>query len=471
MADLEGLQKRCDALALETQRIARQGKKLLVVTHIDADGLASGTTVFAALMRKGANVTLRTVPDLDMRAIRELEEQRFDFYVFTDLGSALIGELEKAFGDRFMVLDHHLLADADMQRVGLANAWQFGFDGGKEACSSTMAYFFARSLDEDNRDLSYLAVVGAVADRQDGGPNRSLTGLNRLALEDAQGAGLISVSKDLIFSGRETRPIHEAIALTSSPYLPGLSGSKDAVLASLVQSGITLRENGRWRTITELTSEEKMKLTEVIAGMILSDGTATSAIAGLVGEVYDLELEDSFTPLRDARDFATLLNACGRMDEAGVGAAICLGDRKGAVVAATKILTDYRTSIGKALDGLTTQKGRLDEHGRVLLIHGEGVVDERLLGPVASILASSPRFKDKVVLARTNSGETQFKISCRVGDSVERANEVNLGLIMREAAEAVEGVGGGHSMAAGAKIPATGDEAFTKMVLERLHVA
>jgi len=53
-----------------------------------------------------------------------------------------------------------------------------------------------------------------------------------------------------------------------------------------------------------------------------------------------------------------------------------------------------------------------------------------------------------------------------VGDAYGRP--VNLGVVMREAAEAVDGVGGGHSMAAGAKIPTSKAEAFSKLVLEKI---
>jgi RecJ-like exonuclease len=466
VADLEGLQKRFDALAHEILRVARQGRKIMVVTHIDADGLTSGAMVFRSLAAKGANVALRTLPDLEPRNIEELRDEKFDFYIFTDLGASLVRELETVLDGRFLLIDHHQIADQDLGNPEVVNSWQYGYDGGREASSSTMAYFFALAVDAANRDLAYLAVIGAVADRQDVGQGRSLIGLNKLAKEDAQSAGLVSVTKDLVFTGRETRPIHEAIALTSSPYLPGLSGSKDSVLAALLQSGMSIREGGRWRALSELSADEKMKLTEVVAGLISPSEKATETLQGLIGEVYTLEFEDSFTPLRDAREFGTLLNACGRMGETGVGLAVCLGDRGEALQSAMQTLSSYRLSINKALDGLLAQRSRLTEHGNVVLVRAEGLVDEKLLGPVTSILTSSPDYKSKVVVAMTDSGATEFKVSSRVGDSY--ASSVNLGLVMREAAEAVRGVGGGHSMAAGAKIPSTEAETFSILVIEKI---
>jgi len=466
MADLDGLLARYRALAPDLLRVVRAGKRILVVAHIDADGLCSGSVVFASLQRKGANVTLRAIPDLDPRAIAELEGEKYDFYIFTDLGSSLVSELESAFGGRYLIVDHHQVSEEDIGNPSMVNAWAHGFDGGKEACSSSMAYFFAVSLDSTNDDLSPLAVVGALADRQDAGPGRSLTGLNRSAVDEAQSRGLLAVTKDLMFTGRETRPVHEAIALTSTPFLKGLTGSKDAVLTLLHQSGLTLKDGGTWRPISALSPDEKMKLTEVIAGALGPVEGATDALASLVGEVYTFEFEDSFTPLRDAREFGTLLNSCGRMGEAGTGISVCLGDRSGALKTAMDTLSEYRAGINKALDALTSEPSRMEPHGNTVLVRGEGAVDEKLLGPVISILTSSPEFKDKVVVGSAASGDSDLKISSRVGDAF--TGQVNLGLIMREAAEAVDGVGGGHAMAAGAKIPASKAESFSKAVVERI---
>ena len=137
VADLDGLLGRYRTLAPEFLKLARSGRRILVITHIDADGLASGSIIFASLMRKGANITLRTVPDLDSEKIRELEAQRYDFYIFTDLASTLIAELGAAFDGRYLVIDHHQLSEDEMLNPAVVNAWAYGFDGGREACSSS----------------------------------------------------------------------------------------------------------------------------------------------------------------------------------------------------------------------------------------------------------------------------------------------------------------------------------------------
>ncbi|MDA4128000.1 MAG: DHH family phosphoesterase [Thaumarchaeota archaeon] len=468
MESHDELLARYDGVARLLKGIILQGKKIAVVTHIDADGLTSGSIVFKALKRRGANVLVRTVPDLDPKRIGELADEKYDFYLFTDLGSTLLNELSTAFDGKFLAVDHHQIPDEDAKSPFTVNAWQFGYNGGTEACSGTMAYFLASALDGRNRDLSPLAVVGAVADRQDTGPGRSLIGLNKRALEDAQSAGLVTVTNDLMFHGRETRPVHEAIALTSTPHIKGLSGSRDATLAALVNAGVSLKEGGRWRTLSELSGDEKKRVMDVLVSFLAPSGSGDEVISQLIGEVYTLEQEDSFTPMRDAREFATMLNACGRMDQAGVGISVCIGDRGDSLKEAMGVLQEYRQNINKSLQGVLNEVGRVEVRDGAAMVKGDGLVDERILGPVASILASTESMKDKVIIARTRSGEEQLKFSCRVGDSFGR--DVNLGVIMREAATLMGGVGGGHTMAAGAKIPFGRGDDFLKIVLEKTAV-
>jgi len=94
-------------------------------------------------------------------------------------------------------------------------------------------------------------------------------------------------------------------------------------------------------------------------------------------------------------------------------------------------------------------------------------VDEKLLGPVISIMTSSPEFKDKVVVGSTESRGDSLKISSRVGD--EHEGSVNLGLIMREAAESGRGESGeGTRVGRSAKIPASKAASFSKAVAERV---
>src|SRR6185295_8849870 len=118
-------------------------------------------------------------------------------------------------------------------------------------------YMVASALDKKNRDLSCVAVVSAVADRQDQGEKKSFVGLNTEILKTAQSLGLVSVDLDIMLTWRETRPLHEALAHTSYPYSDGLTWNKEACHALLKNAGIQLTDNGRWRVLAEISQEEK----------------------------------------------------------------------------------------------------------------------------------------------------------------------------------------------------------------------
>ncbi len=447
--------------------LSERGDRILVVTHIDADGLSSGSIAFAALARKNAAVSVRAIPDLDQRAIERLKADRFDFYLFTDLGSGLIRDLASSLGENFLIVDHHQTPAEDLSHPCLLNAWNYGYDGGYEASSSTMAYVLAKAFDDaGNQDLSPIALVGALGDRQDKAEAHSLTGLNKVALDDSVSKGLVEATNDLVFFGRETRPVHEAIAMSYSPFIAGLSGAKDSALAALSNSGFKLKEGGRWRTLGELSSEEKGKVIEVISGFIASAGHGSDLLKDLVGTVYTFEFEDPLTPLRDAREFASVLNGCGRMDRTDLGISICLGDREDALRQALTLMSEYRGKLNRAIQKLQAEPDKVSTTGNLMLVMGEEFIEERMTGSISSLLASSDRFRDKLVLVRARSGDSELKFSSRIGDSYP--GKVNLGEVMREAALKVGGVGGGHSMAAGAKIPFSRRDDFTRSVIERV---
>jgi sugar-specific transcriptional regulator TrmB len=58
------------------------------------------------------------------------------------------------------------------------------------------------------------------------------------------------------------------------------------------------------------------------------------------------EREDS---LKEAREFATVLNACGRMGHSSIGIGACLGDEE-MKKKAIECLEDYRKEIVKAME-------------------------------------------------------------------------------------------------------------------------
>lgn len=455
---VEALKPFCEKL----RSVVENGSEIAVITHLDADGITSGSIIAKALDRMGARYSVRAVSDMNPSVIEKMKTENRDFYVITDLGGGWASQLRKALGDRWIIIDHHQIPEEEMltdDSGQILNAWKYEIDGGRQVPAGGMAYMVASTLDRKNRDLSCIAVVSAVADRQDQGDKKSFIGLNVEILKTAQSLGLVNVDLDIMLTGRETRPLHEALAYTSFPYIDGLTWNREACHALLKNAGIKLKDDGRWRVLAEFSQEEKSAILDAIAKFVAtSNKTSTSVLDDLIGYVYTLAGEDKRSQLRDAREFSTMLNACGRIGKAGVGIAICMGDRNAMLNAGEEIVGAYRTTLRNYISTIFSEKWRLVDDGKNAFVNGDGLLAEDMLGAVSSLLSGSPSLSGRLLFVRTLAKDGTYKFSSR--KCLDCKSQANLGLIMRHYAEAFHGAGGGHSAAAGCRIPATALEDF-----------
>ena len=424
-------------------------KSILVTTHIDCDGLTSGSIITKALIRAGAKCTVRTSKEFSKNVADSFKSDSRDFHIVTDLGGGFAKNLNENLGDNWVVLDHHQIPDEELDNQNVINAWKYGIDGGVEICAGGMAYLASMALDEKNSDLSAIAVVSALGDRQDQGERKSFTGKNYEIANTAKEQGLVDIDLDLLLVGRETRPLPDALAFTSQPFIEGLTWNRDACLSLLNSSGIELKDEGRWRVPAELTEDEKRLVIESIT-KFTSGKNATEIMSELIGYTYTFPREDKRSFLRDGREFSTMLNSCGRINRSGVGMAVCMGDRNKILREGEKILTDYRKMIREYMNILSNERWRISESETCVMVNGEDIVPETMTGTISSLIAGSPKNAGKIVILRTKGEENTIKFSSRKSFSCK--SDINLSELMRTGAEKFDGVGGGHDAAAGAKI-------------------
>jgi RecJ-like exonuclease len=437
-----------------------------VFSHLDADGVAAAGIIGKALFRVDAKFRVRITQWIEDKIVGEILSDKPQLAIFTDLGSGYIDLLNQKLAEfKIVILDHHQIVGEESANFVHVNPHLHGIDGARDISASGVAYYVAKAIDKVNVDLASIAVVGALGDLQDKYDQRMLGGLNEKIVEDATGSGLLTVEKDLIFFGRETRPIHRTLASTTSPFIPGISGEEDKSLAFLASLDIKPRHGDKWRALRDLSEEEKKRLCSALADHLLSKGLHYE-VSNLIGHVYVLNREEPWTPLRDAREFAVLLNATGRMDKSGLGVAVCMGDRGAALEGANKVLEDYRRTINKYLGWIMEKPERVKEFENIYVVDGEDFIDDKIIGAISSILSGSLPNPEKPLIAYANvEGEGIAKISARTMDTVTNKG-VNLGEIMQVAAEKFQGKGGGHNVAAGAQVPIEDISEFIKTVNE-----
>lgn len=464
--DLEEFAKAVEEAFSKILEHAKKGSYVRVTSHLDSDGLAAAGIVGCLLHSLDALFCIRIERQLDEEVLNSASEEDADLYIFTDCGSGYLDLILEHLGSRdVVVLDHHQPVEASGEKLWHVNPHLFGFDGARDVSASGVAYFVARNASpEDYAYLAPIAIVGAVGDMQDRNPERELRGLNKQIVEDGIRYGYVDVEKDLLLFGRETRPVHVALASTTSPFMPGLSGEEDSCYAFLRSIGIDAYSGDRPRTLSDLSWDEKQKLFTGVVKYLVSKGVSSDSILSLIGCAYTFLNEEKGSPLRDAREFSALINSCGKMGKAGLGVAVCMGDRGSALKEAMETYSEYRRRIAKFLNWVVTDPGARVRMQSIDVVRGEDVIDDRMLSTVATIISTSGLMDDMrplIALAKDEHG--RIKVSARTSPKAV-SKGLNLGEIMSKAASLVGGRGGGHDIAAGANIPEGGVDEFLRAV-------
>ena len=433
--------------------LAKTKAKFALYSHLDADGLAAAGIVGKALSRLDVPFRTRILPWLDANFLDEVAADDSDLIILTDLGSGYLDLVrEKLSKRRVMILDHHPISGTCGDNVVQVNPNVFGIDGTREISGAGLAYLTMRAVDAQNADLAPIAVVGALGDMQDYNQQRSLIGLNTMIVDEGKAKGILASKKDLIFFGYETRPIHKALARSMQPFIPNISGSEGQAYAFLVSIGVPPKHGNEWRKLRDLSTDEKRKIANELAEYLMARGMHRQ-VQYLIGEVYSLLTETEKTPLHDGREFATLLNAAGRMNQFGLGVSLAMGVRDKTVEEAQRLLDTYRATIGKYINWAMNTQGALEEKNAVYVLHGKNEINDRMISIIASGLVATLPQQLKPLLAYSFVESAKIaKFSVRTVDEVVSSG-IDLGSTIKAVAEQFGGSGGGHDIAAGAEVP------------------
>jgi len=148
----------------------------------------------------------------------------------------------------------------------------------------------------------------------------------------------------------------------------------------------------------------------------------------------------------EANEFSTLLNACGRHGHAEIGLRICLGDEE-SYSKGRNLLQHHRKMLKQ---GVEFAHGQVQDLGKFYLLDGRGVVDESIIGIVCGMVLQQ-RWTKPIIGISLGENDT-IKVSGRASRALVELG-LNLGALMRESAARAGGIGGGHTIAAGASIP------------------
>ncbi len=427
---------------------------ILLVSHHDADGITACAIILDLLQYLGKDVEFMVIKQLDSTTIGKIDDRTV---VFTDMGSGQLNLIKESGINNFYIIDHHTpLRKHEFQ----INPHFYGYDGGKDISASGLSYLVAKALDRTN--MADIAIVGAVGDMQDS--EGKLNSLNRIILDDGVNLGVLKVKNDLRLFGRQSRPLSRMLTYASDPVIPGLTGDQIACTQFIEKLGIKLQMDDAQLNYVDLSIEERQKLTTALYIRLLDCNTPEFLIQRMIGETYTLLKEEKRTELRDAKEFATLLNACGRQEQPEIGVRICQGDRGTYLKKARKLLRINRRMLRDGLNYLSVVG--VKELNELYYFDAEEDIDERIVGVVAGMAYGAkiiPSNKPILAFANDKDDKSKVKVSARANWGLIRRG-IHLGNAMRTGSEEFGGEGGGHDIAAGARIPKDKKEEFLSFV-------
>lgn len=437
----------------EVERVAKIFKELIRRKHVrvyaqyDADGITSASIIAKVLIRENCNFELRVFKQLNSKTVKDVSFSENDFLIFLDMGSGQINLLKDAIEKtNVLIIDHHEPIKYEHHNLLHINPLLFGEDPEKYS-TSLLSFIFAKFVNPRNIDQIDLAIVGAIGDRREEGIR---VGAISNIIEEAKALNFINVIKDLKFFG-SNRPLFKVIAYSFDPLIPSIYGNEAAALQFLQDLGIKLKNGEEWRTLKDLTKEEKA----MIADGIIREKSGIVDFSEIFGEVFILSKKPEF--LADSREFSVLINACSRMGEYELGIRLCLGDYSVYSKSVEK-MEEYKKQIAKSMSFI--ENGRIVEKENGIFIIGGKEIPDSLVGTITSMVLSSRRPNKPVFGLAYDNVTDMIKVSARK----RSIDNINLRDILVNVASELGGEAGGHKDAAGAYIPVGREHEFIEKV-------
>ena len=415
-----------------------------LISHNDADGISAAAVIANALTEEDVQFHTTIVPRLKEEMVNQLRSEKYDLFVFSDMGSSFIKEFNTYKHD-VIVADHHQVDGSEAEsNVVHVNPHLFEIDGSRDLSGAGSAYLTVRDLDK--KHLGYFALIGAFGDMQG---QDGFTGINHMILQDSIESGVVEVHEGLKIVSKASEPIFKSLAYTFSPPLPGISGDLEGSQEFLEKMNLSYGIK-----FTDLEDEEKDFLKDALVNIN----------PDIFGDCYTLPKE---TPvLKDLEEYSYILDACGKNKKQGLGLSISLGERDTALDVALRLQRQYRDQIVKGLDWVKTNGA--EQLNYIQYLYSEDKVLKSVMGTIAGISLSVELLDDSKPVIGMSRLHNDIKISARTTRGMV-AQGVNLGKALKDSSNNFAGNGGGHDIAAGAMIPYDAKDQFLHLVDEMVE--
>jgi RecJ-like exonuclease len=436
-----------------------------IYTHIDCDGVTAGAVLSSMLDRLGKD---HDIEFISLDKIEDLEAEN-ELTIFSDLGSGQDMDKLCTSKSKTLILDHHPpIRKIDHSMNGELielNPHFHNIDGSYEVSGGGMAYLLARTF--GFQDLSWMGVLSAVGDMQNSYSGKMM-GLNNGILSESIQNNLVESKNDLAIYGRQTRPIFVALSYFGDVSLP-ITNNKTECLLLLNKLDIPTKNGRKHRSLCDLSIEEKSRLFSELVRMLSREVPSryVKYVPKLIsGDSFEFLREEKYSPLRDASEFSTAVNACGRHKHHKVALNVLKGDRGAGLDEMEQLALEHRRYLAKKMEWIRGDE-RIIPLENIQYFQGSEIKSE-VIGTIAGMILSYGDWKKPIIgFTPIGEGKEGIKVSLRCSRLLAY-DGIHFGNLIRKIAKKVGGSGGGHSVACGAYIPEGSTNKFLTLFDESL---
>lgn len=449
----------------KAHKMVENAEDVKIYSHIDCDGLSAGAILSSTMDKLGID---HEIEFLSLDLLEDLKPEN-ELTIFSDLGSGQNMANFTTTNRKVLILDHHPPLRTQNQHNGTfleLNPHYYGVDGSYEVSGGGMSYFLAKTF--GFVDLSWIGVLSAIGDMQDSFKGK-LMGLNQEILQDSVLEGQVHSSYDLSIYGRQTRPLFVALSYFGDVKLP-ITNDRNECMLMLRKLEIPTMEDGKSRTLYDLNMEEKQRIFSELVRMLSREVPQryVKHIPRLVsGDAYEFLKEQLYTPLRDASEFSTAINACSRNKRHEIAMDVLKGNRDGALKDMEKVARQHRRYLAQKMNWVK-EEDRIIPLDNFQYFEGYGIKSE-VIGTITGMLLSYGDWKKPIIGLTDVSDENDgIKVSLRCSRLLAY-DGIHFGNIIQKVSQKVGGNGGGHSVACGAYVPQSNLDEFLKLLDSALN--
>ncbi|MGC9069609.1 MAG: DHH family phosphoesterase, partial [Thermoprotei archaeon] len=189
-------------------------REILIVSHFDADGLASAIILAHTIRKLRIPYKIKILDQLTTEDYKTLINLPHDTIIFADFGSVVSRNFQ-SIEKNIIIIDHHEIPDKENPFIIEINPHKYNYDGNTEISSSGLSYLIARNLNQENIILVPYALAGAYGDQQDISEERDFIGLNKIIANEGIQNGIIKRTTRL-FAITPTTKLAKAIQNTTN---------------------------------------------------------------------------------------------------------------------------------------------------------------------------------------------------------------------------------------------------------------